>query len=132
MKSLRLLAIVLLSFVAAGAAVGAIPLILYPHQQPWRMPQNLLEHSPFSSFLIPGIILLVANGLLCLSVLAITIRRPPRYGWWIAAQGCILFGWIAIECVLIRMVIWPHYLYAAIGVALVIAGLALRGDRAVS
>jgi uncharacterized BrkB/YihY/UPF0761 family membrane protein len=128
MRFFRLLAIILLFLLGTSAVVGAIPLILSPQQQPWQMPQNLLEHSPFRSFLVPGIILLLANGLLCLYILAITVIRRPGYGWWVAAQGCVLLGWLIVECILIRLVIWPHYFYGVIGVILVAAGLVLRDD----
>jgi len=128
MKFFRLLAIVLLSFVGITAVVGAIPLILHPRQQPWHMSPSLLERSPFPSFLVPGIILLVFNGALCLFILTATLRRRAGYGWWVAAQGCVLLGWIITECAMIRLVIWPQYLYGAIGVALIIAGCSLRHD----
>jgi hypothetical protein len=53
------------------------------------MPQSLLRFSPFHSDLIPGIILLAANGLLSLWVLWLTVHRHADYGWWVAAQGCV-------------------------------------------
>jgi hypothetical protein len=93
------------------------------------MPQSILVRSPFDSFLIPGLILLAMNGLLSLLVLAFTFRRRRNYGFWIAAQGCILLGWLTVECILIRMVIWPHYMYGALGLVLVVCGFVLRTDR---
>jgi uncharacterized membrane protein len=128
MRFFRRLAIVLLSLLCVSAVLGAMPLVVYPYQQPWQMSQNLLEHSPFHSFLIPGIILLLANGLLCLYVLMVVLRRRRDYGWWVAAQGCVLLGWLVVECIMIRFVVWPHYLYGAIGVILVAVGFVLRRD----
>ena len=77
---------------------------------------------------IPGIILLGANGLLPLWVLWLVIRRNPRCGLWTAFQGCVLLGWLVVECWMLRMVIWPHYLYGALAVALIVCGLALRRE----
>jgi len=91
------------------------------------MPQSLLQHSPFHSYLIPGIILLVANGLLSMWVLWLTWRRHSNYGWWVAAQGCVLFGWLIVETLMLRLIVWPHYLYGAVALVLVAAGLALAG-----
>jgi hypothetical protein len=89
------------------------------------MPQSLLRHSPFHSYLIPGIILLMANGLLSLWVLWLAVRRHPGYGWWVAAQGCVLLGWLAVEVAMLRLVVWPHYLFGGVALALVVSGLAL-------
>lgn len=44
---------------------------------------------------------------------------------WIAIQGSILSGWIVIEVIMIRMISWAHYLYLAIGLVLILSGLAL-------
>lgn len=95
------------------------------------MPLSLLEHSPFHSYLIPGIILLVANGLLALWVLLLAIRRKPRHGLWTAFQGCVLLGWLIVECIMLRLVIWPHYLYGAVALVLIASGLILRRESIV-
>ncbi len=95
-----------------------------------RMPLSLLEHSPFSSFLIPGILLLAANSLLSLFALALVLRRTTRYGWWIAAQGCVIGGWITVQVLMIRTVIWMHYVYWAIALILIVCGWLLRNEAA--
>lgn len=129
MKLWRSVGIVLLVFLAPGAIWGGVDLIVHADGNPFgRMPQSLLQHSPFSSYFIPGIVLLVSNGLLGLWVLWLSILKRAHYGYWIALQGCILFGWIAMECWMLRMVVFPQILYAAIGVALILAGIALRHE----
>jgi hypothetical protein len=70
MKAARIVAIVMLVFLGLSGIVGAIPMLMQPHDEPWHMPQSLLQYSPFHSYLIPGIILLAANGLLSLWALA--------------------------------------------------------------
>ena len=92
------------------------------------MPQSFLEHSPFHSYLVPGMILLLANGALSLFVLYLAMRRRKGYGWWVAVQGCVLCGWIGAEVAMLRIAVWPHYLYAAIGLALIALGLALTRE----
>lgn len=128
MKSVRAVAIVVLGFLGIGAVAGGIPMILDPSGRMMRLPQSFLDHSPFQTFLIPGIILLTANGLLSLSIMILALRRIRWYGWWVAFQGCVLTGWITVEVIMMRLVVWPHYLYWALGVALIAFGLALRGD----
>ena len=69
MKGVRIIAVVALVYLGLSGIVGAIPLLLHPAGEPWGMPLSLLRHSPFHSYLVPGIILLMANGLLSLWVL---------------------------------------------------------------
>ena len=125
MKTSRIVAMVALSFLALSGTVGAVPLLVHPDGEPWAMPQSLLQHSPLHSYLVPGIILLVANGLLSLYVLWLTVSRHRGYGWWVIAQGCVLLGWLVVEVVLLRLVVWPHYFYGAVAMALVIPGAAI-------
>jgi hypothetical protein len=129
MKVLRGIAIAILGFLGVSAMVGAIPLILDPTGRMLSMPMNLLEYSPFHSYLIPGIILLTANGFLSLWVLYISVRRRQGYGWWVAFQGCVIAGWIVVEMIMLRMVIWAHYVYLAVGITLISLGLALRREN---
>lgn len=126
MRTARIVSITALVFLSLSAMVGAIPMLLLPTGEPLMMPQSLLRYSPFHSYLIPGIILLVANGILSLWVLWLTVQRHSGYGWWVAAQGCVLLGWLMVEVVMLRLVEWPHYLYGVVGVVLVVAGIALR------
>jgi hypothetical protein len=100
-------------------------MLLNPRGEPWRMPQTLLQYSPFHSYFAPGVVLLIANGVLAFWVLALTLRRRPGYGWWVGAQGFVLLGWLVVEMVMLRLAIWPHYLYGAVALALVFAGMAL-------
>lgn len=123
----RSLSIILLVFLSVGAMIGGIKLISDPRGNPWGvMPQSLLQHSPFDSYFIPGIVLLAANGILPLLVLWPLLSQKPRYGLWVALQGFVLMGWLIVECVMVRVVIWAHYMYGAVALALILSGLALR------
>jgi hypothetical protein len=45
----------------------------------------------------------------------------------VAAQGCVLSGWLIVEIAMLRLAMWTPYLYGA--VALVLVGIALaRGS----
>jgi hypothetical protein len=123
MKGVRIAAIVLLAFLGVGTVVGSVPMILWPRQTQWNLlPVSVLQFSPFHSFLIPGIILLLANGFLAFLVLWKVITHKSVYGLWTAFQGCVLLGWLVIECWMIRAVGSAHYFYGAIGLALIVLG----------
>ena len=125
MRPVRTAAITLLTFLGITALAGAVPMILYPRGSA-MMPLSLLEHSPFRSFLIPGLVLFTANGLLALWVLRLVLARKRHYGLWVALQGSVLLIWLIVECWMLRAVVWLHYLYGAVAVALIVTGFVLR------
>ncbi len=128
MKIVRGISMAALGFLGITSIIGAVPLILDPSGQLMHMPLSLLEHSPFHTFLIPGNILLLANGVLSQLMLYATARRWPRYAEGVALQGCILTGWIVVEIILLRMAMWAHYVYGAIGLVLIVLGLVLARE----
>jgi hypothetical protein len=125
MRIARVVAMVALAFLCVTAIAGAVPLIIDPTGRLLQMPQSILEHSPFHTFLIPGLILLVANGILSIVTFLATWRRAPGYGWWVALQGCVLTGWISVEAIIMRTTVWDHFLYWSIALILIMAGLTL-------
>jgi len=104
-------------------------MILDPSGGMLHMPLSLLEHSPFHSYLMPGIILLVTNGLVAVVVFVAAVRRVESYGNLVATQGVVIAGWITVEVSFLRTVVWPHYVYLAVGLVLIVCGLALRADH---
>jgi len=125
MKKARIVAIATLIFTGLSGLVGAVPLIVNPGGEPWSFPQSLLQYSPFRSYLVPGIILLIANGLFSVWALWLTVSRRPGYGWWVIVQGVVLLGWLIVEVAMLRLMVWPHYLYGAVAMVLVISGIAI-------
>jgi hypothetical protein len=103
-------------------------MILDPSGRMLHMPLSLLAHSPFRDFLIPGIILLVTNGLVVIVVMAAAVRRVAGYGNLVAAQGVVIAGWITVEVIFLRTVVWAHYVYWAVGLILIVCGVVLRRD----
>jgi hypothetical protein len=128
MKIMRMVALVAVAFLAVTAIWGAALLIGDPMGRPMDIPVSVLQHSPFHSFLIPGILLLVSNGLLGIAVFVVALLRARGYGLWVGFQGCVLFGWITIEVILLRTVVWLHYVYWGLALILIAAGWALTRE----
>ena len=128
MKFARIIAIVLLVFLGVTALAGSIPMILHPHGTSTTLPLSTLENSPFRTYLVPGILLFGANGVLALAIFWILLRRSSRYALLTTFQGCILLAWLIAECWLLEIVVWLHYFYGVIAVALIACGLILRHE----
>jgi len=64
-----LFASALLLFNGFGAIYGGWNFMVHPDGSSMQMSLDSLKHTPFHSYLIPGIILFVVNGLLSLGVL---------------------------------------------------------------
>ena len=90
-------------------------------------PEDLLEHSPFESFLVPGILLGgVVGGSLLLAAWRILAQDTHAPAASLVAGG-ILLGWISIESIMVRD---GRPLQAIVFVtSLVIIGLAWRLHR---
>jgi len=68
----------LLAFLGLGAIGGGGVLILSPSGELMGMPLSLLDHSPFSSFLIPGIILFTVLGLAPFLLIFALLKKPRK------------------------------------------------------
>lgn len=119
------LAIALEIFLGLGALFGGGAFILGPDGHLLGMPTKLLAGSPFTSYLIPGIILFTFIGIAPLLSAAITVRRRAFAPLAAVAVGLTLIGWVSVEMVVLAgpgSLAWALYLVlgtsiAGIGVA---------------
>ena len=104
-------------FVGATAAISGLMLIVSPSGSLLEAPVEMLKGSPFTNFLLPGVILFLVNGIGQLVASAYTLRRKPRAALIGAAFGLGLMIWIFIQ---VNMIGGGHILqygYFFIGVA---------------
>lgn len=91
------------------------------------MPLSFLETSPFPSFTLPGLILvLVVGGSQALAAGLLMARRESSL-LWSAVAGFGMLIWIFTEIVLIREAAWLQVLYFATGTVQLIMVFALLG-----
>ncbi len=112
--------------VGLGAVGGGLGLALDPRGANIGLPLELLEGSPFSSYLIPGIVLLTVNGLGSLVGAAASFTRRRYAGELAMALGAFLVAWIVVQVYWIRVFHWLHALYLGLGSLELILGLLLR------
>lgn len=115
------------AFIGLGAVTGGLGLVLGPDGSNLGMPLSLLEHSPFDSFLIPGLVLLMVNGMGSLAGSVSSFRLFFSYAAEIAlALGAFLIAWIIVQVYWIQSFHWLHALYLCLGIVEVILGWLLR------
>lgn len=123
MAGLRRLLLVLEVFLVLSAFSGGLTLIASPGGELLGMPLSLLENTPFSSFLVPGIILTLVVGGSAL-VAGLALWRKAREAYLLcAASGLILVVWITTEVLMIQTFHWLHALYGGLGALLLALGL---------
>ena len=75
------------TFIGLGAVLGGYGLVSDPTGAGVRMPLDMLENSPFSTFLVPGLVLLTVNGLGSLLGALASFRRYRHAGEIAVALG---------------------------------------------
>jgi hypothetical protein len=117
---------VLQFFIAIGALAGGIVFIIAPDGSIMQMPVSVLAHSPFSDFLIPGLILFLFNGVGNLVAGIFSVRRLPVAGFLGIFFGLGLIIWIFVQVSVIGGVHWLQYLYFSLGMMELLGGIAMR------
>lgn len=146
----------LLGFLSLGAFVGGIPMMLDPSGAMLKLPISMLDESPISSFLLPGIILTLFFGIIPAVIFYAFLKRPawrwanrlnllPDMYWGWTFTIYIGFGqiiWISVQTVIINSATLVHLFYTLIGISIISVALltpirtyymrALKGSNAES
>lgn len=120
-----LVAICALLFNGIGAFYGGYSLVHTPDGSGIGLDIALLRGSGFTNYRIPGIILLVVNGLIDTIVLVALLFRVRRFHLLVVGQGVLLLGWLAIQVILIHTLDQMHFIMGATAIALIVSGVAL-------
>ena len=106
---------VLQLFIGLGAVGGGLVLILDPSDSILGIPLEELKRTPFSTYLVPGIVLLVVNGFGSLMGAAASFTRHRNAGKTAMALGVFLAAWIMLQVYWFSGFHWLHALYLGLG-----------------
>lgn len=112
-------AIGLLLFTGVSAIAAGASLVADPSGRGLQMPLSLLAHSPFSSFLIPGLVLLIVIGIGSISAAFAVWRQWRRAPIMTFLEGIMLLGWIIFQVIWIGLTSWLQPIIAVIAVTLI-------------
>lgn len=128
---MKLFLFLLTAFVALTAIVSGALLVSYPDGSIFGMSTGLLKGTPFSNFLVPGIILcVVVGGTNLIAVILNMQTHPMRYNWAIAG-AVMLIGWVIVQMLLLAVLHWLQFVYLGIGLMMVLLSWQLKGKWAV-
>lgn len=128
-KTIWKIAVALLIFVAVGALYAGYSFITNPSGAGLGMNTAYLSHSPFSDFLIPGIVLFVVNGVFNVVAAIAVIKKVKKYPCFIIMQGILLSGWILVQAIMVRDIAIQHLLFFSMGVILTATGIILYKEK---
>lgn len=111
--------------IGVGAVPAGFALIINPSGANLGLPLELLQGSPFGSYLIPGIVLFSVIGVGNIAGGILTLRRKAIAGEFAAVSGVLLMVWIIVQ-VLIIPFHWLQPLYFILGLMVLILGRVVR------
>lgn len=124
------LAVILEIFTAIGAVPVGIMFLIDPTGQLVQVPRGWIEATVFGTYVVPGLYLLLVNGLGMLVLAALTARRHWLAPWLTGTLGVGMIIWIAVEIVLLPETMFLTWIFLAVGLILgVVALFWLRATR---
>jgi hypothetical protein len=115
------IAVALLTLLGIGALAGGIALVSKPDGSVMHFSVDLLAGSPFSDFLVPGLILGGLFGIGSFVVALMGLRRSPLAPFLAFAIGCAQMIWIVVELAIIQELSFLHPTFFTIGLAVAVA-----------
>ncbi len=117
----RALGVVLL-FVGIGGLSGGTQLVMDPSGAAIGFEPQVLKDSPFSDFLIPGLFILIVNGLLSCILGIAAIRQHKRTGEIGIFFGVWLVSYMIAQAWWIGFTAFIQYLFLAVGLVVLALG----------
>lgn len=113
-----------LIWLGVGALAGGIMLVTRPDGSSMGFEISILAGSPFSDFLVPGLILGGLFGVGSLVVAVMGLRDEPLAPFLAFGIGCAQMIWIAVQLSIIKELSFLHPLMFGTGLVIAISALA--------
>jgi len=128
---LKIFLLILVFVIAVTSTVSGLLMISDPDGGILNLSLQLLEHTPFKSYLVPGILLAgLVGGVNIIAVYANIAHSKTRYNWSILG-GIAITGWIIAQMILIQSMNWLHFVYLLSGLLVILIAYQLKGKWAV-
>jgi hypothetical protein len=113
-------------FIGLTAIAGGFGLVSDPSGTKMNIPLEWLSNSPFTNYFVPGLVLLIVNGVGNFFAGIVTFLRSRYAGNMAVALGTFLILYIIIEVWFVGLVTLLQPLYLILGITELMFGLKLR------
>ena len=120
---IRIILIVLEILIGVGALGGGTYAVMGAR----GVPREWLNGSPFKSYLVPGLFLVVVVGASMLTAAGLLLAHHGAARLVSLEAGVALLGWIGAQVSVIGYRSWQQPLFFALGLAVVVLSVAMRG-----
>lgn len=114
-------------FVGVGAFISGIAMLLNTDGSLLGLTTEVLENTPFQSYLIPGLMLLAINGICNIIAAAFSFTDYPYAGCLGLMLGIILLVWMGIQVYVLGFNHIFQPLFIGIGIAEVLLSVTATG-----
>lgn len=128
-KIIRVIVIVFLFFTSINALISGVLFIVDPTGNLMGMTTDYIKTSPFTTFLIPGVVLFTLNGIMNLFAGIALIKNKAYASLFVILQGFILICWIIIQVLMVKDINMLHISMFAFGVLFVLGGWIMKRFR---
>lgn len=116
-------------FIGLTAIVGGGALVVWPTGRMLGMTVAQLAPSPFTDFLLPGILLYGAVGVHHAIAAYLVARREPGAELASFSSGLALLIWIGVEMAMVKDSHWLQYGFGGLAAIVLIQAIILRFHR---
>ena len=113
-------------FIGLTAIAGGFGLVSDPSGAKMNLPLEWLSNSPFTNYFVPGLVLLIVNGVGNFFAGIATFLRSRYAGDMAVALGTFLILYIIIEVWVVGLVTFLQPLYLILGITELMLGFRLR------
>ena len=103
-------------------AILAIPVglsfITDPTGQSMGLPAGWIEATPFGSYLVPGLYLLLMNGVAMLALAGLTVMRHWTAPWLTGVLGSGMVIWILVQILVMPETMFLTWIFLGVGIVL--------------
>ncbi len=125
-KTLNRIGVIVLIITGINALAAGFSMIVNPTGNDLGMSvETVLQHSPFNSFLIPGLTLFTTIGVMSIVTALFFFKKWKNHDLLIIIQGVILFGWIFFQVIFLQQFNWMHATFGIVGIFLIWWGYSL-------
>lgn len=123
---LKFVALCLLAIISLAAMIGGIPMIVHGTGDAVGLSSDYLAHAPFESYRLPGVLLVVLNGMGSLIAFVVLYNNWRYHSYTVRAMGIVLLVWILMQVIILRELNTLHILFAVMALALMMIGNYLK------